>query len=55
MASRSYISLRPPDERAAVLAQVRQLLATHAALVGRTVFDLPYITHCVRATAPAAS
>jgi SAM-dependent methyltransferase len=55
VASRSYISLRPPDERAAVLAQVRQLLATHPDLVGRTLFDLPYVTHCARVTKPAAS
>jgi SAM-dependent methyltransferase len=52
VASRSYVILSPPDERAALLAQVRQLLATHPALVGRTEFELPYITHCVRATLP---
>jgi SAM-dependent methyltransferase len=55
VASRSYIILRPSDERAAILAQVRQLLATHPALVGRTLFELPYVTRCVRATLPAAS
>jgi SAM-dependent methyltransferase len=55
VASRSYVILRPTDERAALLAQVRQLLATHPALVGRTRFDMPYVTHCARATRLAAS
>jgi SAM-dependent methyltransferase len=55
VASRSYVSLRPPDERAAVLAQVRQLMATHPALVGRTLYEVPYITQCSRSTLPAAS
>ena len=50
VASRSVVILRPPDERAAVLAQVRQLMATHPALVGRTRFDLPYVTQCARAS-----
>ncbi len=30
-------------------------MATHPALVGRTLFDLPYVTHCARVTMPAAS
>jgi SAM-dependent methyltransferase len=55
VASRSYVILRPPDERAAVLAQVRQLIATHPALVGRTLYEVPYVTRCSRATLPAAS
>jgi SAM-dependent methyltransferase len=49
VASRSYVILLPPDERAALLAQVRQLMATHPALVGRTEFDMPYVTQCARA------
>jgi SAM-dependent methyltransferase len=53
VASRSYVILMPSDERAAVLAQVRQLMATHPALVGRTEFDLPYVAQCVRAQLPA--
>jgi SAM-dependent methyltransferase len=53
--SRSYVILLPPDERAGLLAQVRQLLATHPALVGRMTFDIPYVTQCARATLPAAS
>jgi SAM-dependent methyltransferase len=49
VASRSYVILRPPDERAGLLAQVRQLMATHPALVGRMEFDMPYVTQCARA------
>jgi SAM-dependent methyltransferase len=55
VASRSYVILLPSDERAALLAQVRQLIATHPALVGRTEFDLPYVTQCVRASLPPAT
>jgi SAM-dependent methyltransferase len=50
VASRSYVILLPPDERAAVLAQVRQLMVTHPALVGRNTYELPYVTHCARTT-----
>ena len=53
VASRSYVILMRSDERAAVLAQVRQLLATHPALVGRTEFDMPYVAQCARARLPA--
>jgi SAM-dependent methyltransferase len=52
VASRSYVILLPSDERAALLAQVRQLMATHPALVGRTEFALPYLTRCLRAALP---
>ena len=52
VASRSGVILRPSDERAAVLAQVRQLLATHPALVGRTRLEMPYIARCARASLP---
>jgi SAM-dependent methyltransferase len=52
VASRSHVILLPPDERAAVRAQVRQLLVTHPDLVGRTEYDLPYVTHCARASLP---
>ncbi|SDS33466.1 class I SAM-dependent methyltransferase [Actinoplanes derwentensis] len=48
---RSNIVLLPADERAAVLAQVRQLLATHPALLGRGSHALPYVTECLSATA----
>jgi SAM-dependent methyltransferase len=52
VASRSYVILLSPDQRAALLAQVRQLIATHPALAGRTLFDLPYVTQCARASLP---
>ncbi|MBU2665438.1 class I SAM-dependent methyltransferase [Actinoplanes bogorensis] len=50
VASRSYVILLSPDERAALLSEVRRLMATHPDLVGRTEFQLPYITECARAT-----
>jgi SAM-dependent methyltransferase len=50
VASRSHVILLPAAERAALLAQVRQLIATHPALVGRTGFTLPYVTECARTT-----
>jgi SAM-dependent methyltransferase len=49
VASRSGIILLPADERAAVLAQVRQLTATHPALLGRDSHTLPYVTQCAYA------
>jgi SAM-dependent methyltransferase len=51
VASRSQVILMRSDERAAVLAQVRQLLVTHPELVGRSDFELPYVTLCVRTSA----
>ncbi|GAB2607533.1 putative methyltransferase [Paractinoplanes abujensis] len=48
VASRSYVILLEPDERAALLMEVRRLIATHPDLVGRTEFRLPYITECAR-------
>ncbi|MEU4428210.1 class I SAM-dependent methyltransferase [Actinoplanes sp. NPDC024001] len=50
VASRSRIILLPADERAAVLAQVRQLMATHPALLGKGAYELPYVTECTRAS-----
>ncbi|GAA0528430.1 class I SAM-dependent methyltransferase [Paractinoplanes ferrugineus] len=52
VASRSRIILLPPDERAALLNEVRRLAATHPQLVGRTEFALPYRTECARTTLP---
>ncbi|GLW28552.1 class I SAM-dependent methyltransferase [Actinoplanes regularis] len=49
VASRSRLILMPADERAAVLAQVRQLSATHPALLGRDAYALPYRTQCAYA------
>ncbi|WP_433290768.1 class I SAM-dependent methyltransferase [Actinoplanes sp. CA-030573] len=53
VASRSRIILMPADERAALLSEVRKLVATHPDLVGRTEFEMPYVTECVRASLPA--
>lgn len=50
VASRSYVILLPPDERAGLLAQVRQLMVTHPALIGRTEYAMPYVTYCARTT-----
>ncbi|MEU4238472.1 class I SAM-dependent methyltransferase [Actinoplanes sp. NPDC026619] len=52
VASRSQIILMRPDERAAVLNEVRRLASTHPQLVGRTEFALPYIADCARADLP---
>jgi SAM-dependent methyltransferase len=52
VASRSAVILLAADERAALLREVRQLMATHPDLVGRTEFALPYLTYCTRATLP---
>lgn len=48
-ASRSHVIMLPPDQRAALLASVSDLVATHPALAGRDEFELPYVTHCFRA------
>ncbi|WP_250003540.1 class I SAM-dependent methyltransferase [Actinoplanes sp. M2I2] len=53
VASRSYVILLPPAERAALLNEVRRLMATHPEMVGRTEFRLPYVTECARATVGA--
>ncbi|MFI1990433.1 class I SAM-dependent methyltransferase [Actinoplanes sp. NPDC020271] len=49
VASRSRVILLPKDERAALLAQVRQLTSTHPALLGRDTYALPYLTQCAYA------
>jgi SAM-dependent methyltransferase len=50
IASRSHVILLPPDERAALLAQVRQLMVTHPDMVGRDEYELPYLTTAARTT-----
>lgn len=50
VASRSYCITSPAEVRSRVLGQVRELLATHPALVNSSGLALPYVTHCVRAT-----
>jgi hypothetical protein len=48
-ASRSHLLTLPHDERAALLAEVDDLAATHPDLRGRDVVPLPYRTDCFRA------
>ncbi|HVX43463.1 MAG TPA: class I SAM-dependent methyltransferase [Mycobacteriales bacterium] len=48
--SRSYIIQLPVGRREALLAEVRQLFATHPDLAGGTTYSLPYRTICWRAT-----
>jgi SAM-dependent methyltransferase len=52
VASRSRIILLADAEKAAVLNEVRELIATHPDLIGRTEFTMPYITECARASLP---
>jgi SAM-dependent methyltransferase len=49
VASRSYVITLAERERAAILDEVRALLATHPALAGGDMVGLPYITACFRA------
>jgi SAM-dependent methyltransferase len=55
VASRSGVILLEADERAGLLAEVRRLMATHPSLVGRTEFEMPYVTVCARASLPGRS
>jgi SAM-dependent methyltransferase len=50
VASRSYCITSPAEVRTRTLDQVRELLATHPALVNTTGLALPYVTVCIRAT-----
>jgi SAM-dependent methyltransferase len=52
VASRSGVILMTPEKRADVLDQIRDLLATHPDLTGRTEIAMPYVTKCVRADLP---
>lgn len=47
--TRSYLLTLPDDERAALLAEVDALEATHPDLAGRAEIDLPYVTSAYRA------
>jgi SAM-dependent methyltransferase len=49
VASRSYVITLPDDDRTALLAEVRGLVAHHPALAGRDRIEMPYLTHCYRA------
>lgn len=50
VASRSYCITSPADVRTRTLDRVRELLATHPALVNTTGLALPYVTVGIRAT-----
>lgn len=50
VASRSYCITSPSEVRTRTMAQVRELLSTHPALVNSTGLALPYVTVGVRAT-----
>lgn len=50
VASRSYCITSPTEVRTRTLAQVRELLATHPALVNTTGLALPYVTVGIRTT-----
>ena len=50
VASRSYCITSPAEVRTRTLDEVRELLATHPALVNATGLALPYVTVCIRAT-----
>ncbi|HWS48025.1 MAG TPA: class I SAM-dependent methyltransferase [Acidimicrobiia bacterium] len=46
MASVSHVAVLPDGERAAVLDEVRTVLATHPATAGREVVEVPYRVDC---------
>jgi SAM-dependent methyltransferase len=50
VASRSYCITSPTEVRTQTLDEVRELLATHPALVNVTGLALPYVTVSIRAT-----
>jgi len=50
VASRSYCITSPTEVRTRTLDQVRELLATHPALVNTAGLALPYVTVCIKAT-----
>jgi SAM-dependent methyltransferase len=48
--SRSYYLTASPERRAAAEESIRDLVASHPDLAGRTTFELPYVTVTYRAT-----
>ena len=52
IASRSYVITLSPDDRAALLRDVEQLLDTHPDTRGRDVVHMPYVARCSRAVLP---
>lgn len=49
LASRSYLITMTPEDRAAILAEVADLLRTHPETRELRVYDLPYRASCMRA------
>jgi SAM-dependent methyltransferase len=48
VASRSYVITLPDERRAALLAEVHELIATHPDIAGADVVAVPYVTECYR-------
>lgn len=48
VASRSYVITLSLHDREALFDRVRELLATHPDLAGRSVIDVPYVARCSR-------
>jgi SAM-dependent methyltransferase len=53
LASRSYVIVLPPDERARLMAGVRRFLETDPSTAGKAEISVPYVTRCSRARKPA--
>lgn len=51
--SRSYVITMAEEQRAQVLASVRELVATYPSLQGATEVSLPQVTRCSRADLPS--
>jgi SAM-dependent methyltransferase len=49
IASVSHVAVLPDAEKAAVLAEVREVLASNPATAGRDVVEMPYRTDCLAA------
>ena len=47
ISSVSHVAVLPQDERAAVLDEVRAVLATHPDVAGRDVVEIPYRVDCI--------
>ncbi|MGH7722325.1 MAG: class I SAM-dependent methyltransferase [Candidatus Dormibacteria bacterium] len=54
VASRSYVITLDAPDRAAILAAVEELIATHPALADAAELAIPYVTECFRAQTGAA-
>ena len=49
LASRSYVIILPPTERAALMARTRRFLAEDPRTMGRAEVEMTYVTRCTRA------